>query len=90
MSCVPGIEGKSLLLQMPLTSDVGPGECELDLTWKPPPWRLAALVPEGDIQATKRRKKAIILLSCEAYKPQNVQYGKCNSGIHILAVTKAV
>lgn len=34
----------------------GPGAPDLALAWKPPPWRLAIMVPENSMKASKGRK----------------------------------
>ena len=45
----PRVKGKSLLLKTPHTLDLRHREFELELISNPPLWRLAFIVPEGDM-----------------------------------------
>lgn len=65
----PVIEGKSLLLMMPYTSD--PGGSRLDPSWKPPPWGLAFLIPEGTIQAAGEEKEPVSYLAVTPMRHNN-------------------
>lgn len=53
-------ESKTLLLKAPHTSDAGQ-RTELELTWRPPPWRLALRVSEGATQVSKVGKQHVAL-----------------------------
>lgn len=53
-------ESKTVLLKAPHTSDAGL-RSELELTWRPPPWRLALRVSEGAMQVSKAGKQHLAL-----------------------------
>lgn len=53
-------KSKTLLLKAPHTSDAGL-RTELELTWRPPPWRRALRVSEGAMQVSKAGKQRVAL-----------------------------
>lgn len=64
----PEVGGKSSLLKTLCTQTKGSEAPELYVTWKHPPWGLAVMVAEGDIQAFKGEKWPTVLSSYDAYE----------------------
>lgn len=58
------------LLRTPCTSDTRPQDSELDLNWKAPPWGIAYMVAECNVQASTGGKQTAILWSNDAYELQ--------------------
>lgn len=62
-SCLPELEGKTLLLMTPHTSDTELRGIELKLTWKPSPWGLVLIVKESAMPAANGEKQSYPAMS---------------------------
>lgn len=66
----PEVGGKSSLLKILCIKTKGSESPELYVTRKHPPWVIAVMVAEGDIQAFKGEKWPTVLSSYDAYEPK--------------------
>lgn len=62
------VKGKSLFLETP---------CSSELTWMPPLWGLAILVPEETLQDSKEGNQSTVLPSSDTYEPWTITVIDC-------------
>lgn len=68
--CVLKVEGKSLLLKSPHSSDTGLVRLELYANLKALSLRFPFIVPKDAMQVVSGGKKSIVSPNCDAYEPQ--------------------